>query len=383
MNQALQRVLPPLGILLAFAVAAELALRAVHFEYPRADERVVIWNRDQDRAMREGIGLHELDRYEIWKPRAGASIPWNASETINADGLRGPVIAREKTKGTLRIATLGSDSTFGTGVAWHETWSAQLALALEKRGVHAEVLCGGVMHSTLRQGLERYRHLLREWHPNVVVCAYSGDCEYLPAPQCTTDAQEIELGRGAPLTLALASPAPGARERLLDVRDSLRSVHAAAWLFDLTRGSYWHEHDKVLQEKRLLMGIHGFDVPGVRRVSLPEFQTAIQTLAREVQADGAHLMLMPIPPKTRFGKSSPVLDMYNRLVADNATKLGLPLVFPRDAFIKSMKEGAVLEDLYIPGSPLAPGTQVSPRAHALLAETVCDQIVAHLDEYPR
>src|SRR5437016_3822832 len=41
---------------------------------------------------------------------------------LNSRGLRGPEIPAERKPRELRILGLGDSTTFGTGVAWEETW---------------------------------------------------------------------------------------------------------------------------------------------------------------------------------------------------------------------------------------------------------------------
>lgn len=89
---------------------------------------------------------------------------------INRHGMRGPEIADEKEKGTVRILCLGGSTTFSTGCARDETtYPAQLQTALERRiaggklrAERVEVLNAGVPGYRSAESIlqfERYRHL--------------------------------------------------------------------------------------------------------------------------------------------------------------------------------------------------------------------------------
>ena len=129
-----------LGCLVLLA-ALEIGLRAFGFEHPPENDPIAIWNRALDRDMRLGRGLHRFDVRQLWEPRPGALIPreWSGElERVNAAGFRGPQRSREKPPGVLRIATLGDSSTFGYGVPYADTFSAQLETRLNAAGIKAE-----------------------------------------------------------------------------------------------------------------------------------------------------------------------------------------------------------------------------------------------------
>src|SRR5687768_5026314 len=105
-------VLAVLGIL-------EVVLRARGFDFPPAEEPIAIWNPDEDRDLRLGLGLHRSVPRQLWEPRPDALIPpaWTREpERVNESAYRGPERAEPKPAGTLRIATLGDSSTFGYAV---------------------------------------------------------------------------------------------------------------------------------------------------------------------------------------------------------------------------------------------------------------------------
>ena len=360
------------ALLVAFLLASELGLRAIGFVYPVGYERSVIQSRARDRELRAGTGLHVVDRRQLWKPRPGAPIAWARGETVNAAGMRGPEVAPEKPAGVLRIAALGEGATFGDRVPWKDTWCAQLAARLESRGIRAEILCAGVIDSSVRQGVERYRELVRAYRPDVVVCAYDGDGERLPAPVACTDDERISgvcgpfLDRGKPVPAAVAR-----------VRADVRLAHLLGWLADLARGRYWPERFEELQERRLSVALEGFDVEAERRVPFVEYTSCLVTLEREVEADGAHLLLLAIPDRRMLDRASPVQEVYWKLLADVAREEDVAFVDGRAAFEHARRTGIPKDDL------VAEGSSLSACGHATLAEAVADRIVERLDEYAR
>ena len=97
---------------LCFLGLAELAVVASGFRYPALKSPISL---PLPEGEVDGRFLHERDAHELWRPVAGAVVPWGR-DTINADGMRGPAVARAKAPGVVRIAALGDSSTFGFGV---------------------------------------------------------------------------------------------------------------------------------------------------------------------------------------------------------------------------------------------------------------------------
>jgi len=67
---------------------------------------------------------------------------------INAQGFRGEDFAPPRQGFALRVVALGASSTFGYGVADHETWPARLERVLARHVPAVEVLNLGIPHST-------------------------------------------------------------------------------------------------------------------------------------------------------------------------------------------------------------------------------------------
>lgn len=371
-QRSLSRLRVTLAILLLFLGAVEVGLRAARFEYPPDAERVVLWSRAQDHAMRAGDALHEIDAHEIWRPRVGARIPWTKDEHINAAGMRGPIVPLERQPGVLRIAVIGGTASFGYGVGWSETYSASLVRCLGERGVRAEVLCAAVMDSTIRQGLERYRRRLRPYKPDVVIASYSGHSEHLQAPGSCSDASRIETGCGmlASITGAPLEPASWLRRRS-------RVVHAGAWLRDLYWGSYWKEREAELAELRLVMNVNTFDVAVIRRVAITEFQDCIAMLSKEVRADAASLILLSIPRSQDESGESHVLDTYTHALFDSAQHESVRVINGRAVYAQAADSGLAIGNLFL-GDHFP-----SKCAHGLLAQALADEILARLPEFLR
>ena len=355
------RVLPMFGLVALFVGASEVALRVAGFEYPSDALRTTVWSQERDLELRSTTGLHVLDAKQIWKPRPGAKIPWTKDETVNAQGFRGPVLARDKTKGVVRIALLGPSSTFGVGVAWDDTFGARLVKNLASVGVRAEVLNAGVIGSTIRQGLERYREDVRPFHPDVVISAYSGLHEHVQGASCTSDADRIERGLGMPDW-----------SRGTSLRDQVRVAQAVAWLDAVYFGGWWKEREGAMQEARLAKTVGTFDSAGVRRVSPPEMRDGWIELANLVRADGGELYALFVPYKSSGPLDSPVMHYYQKAVEIGCELEHIPVVQARFAYFQSVTSGVKPDDLF-----LADG-EASDCGHELLAQSLFEALLPKL-----
>jgi len=270
-----------LGVTAAFAVcgAVELSLILVDFRWAPPESPIVVevpggWTDDGK--------IHRKDVRTLWHPSPGARIPWGDDERVNADGYRGPLLTVERQSATLRIATLGDSSTFGHSVAYEECYSARVGVLItERTGRAVEILDAGVVGHSVRQGLERWRTLVRAYRPDIVVAAYGAVIEHVAAMGLPDD----ELIREQVMN---TSPVVMWTRRL---RSDLRMAHMTACLADLARGGRlelqqrrWHDEVRSSEQ---LGAIGTVDWLGKRRVSLDEFERFLLEMRDEVRATGA------------------------------------------------------------------------------------------------
>lgn len=355
------RALPWVGVFAAFLGSAEIALRLADFQYLSDDLRAVVWSKERDLELRSEDGLHVFDRAQMWKPRPGARIPWTKDERVNAHGFRGPELRVAKTPGVVRIALLGPSSTFGTGVSWTETYGALLVRSLASLGVQAEVLDAGVVGSTIRQGIERYRRDVRPFAPDIVVCAYSGLHEHVQGASCTSDADRIERGIAMPDWTANSS-----------ARDQVRVAQAVVWLTDVYLGGWWKERENAMQEARLARTVGTFDSAGVRRVSPAEMRDGWIELANLVREDGGELVALLVPYKPGGSLDSPVMHYYQKATEIGCELEQIPVVQARLTYFRGVTSGIKPEELF-----LADG-DASDCGHELIAQSLIDALLPRL-----
>jgi len=357
----------------AFFGLLELGLRLGGFRYPPTDEPITIWNRLEDRDLRLGLGLHRSEARTLWGPRPGAEIPkrWSPDEKVNAHGWRGRELPLEKSSGVLRIATLGDSSTFGYGVGYADTYSAQLQELLTAQGIACEVLDAGVVGYTIRQGLERYKRLVRDYKPDIVIEAFGAVNDHHQAQGGIADRDKIESDA---VEQGLWT------ELCVRIRHDLLISHFMVWLVDELQGGKGDERNveftKELKEFRLSkhVGRVEFDRVGKRRVPLADFKAALLELRDAVEADGGRLVLLSMPRQQSIEDRAPVLTHYSRLLLELGLQQQLPLADGRKQFRIALREGREEKELFVPNDAYHP----SRAGHALLAAELARVIGAML-----
>lgn len=333
------------GTLAVTFLLAEGALRLAGFSNPPAEAPMLVWNPSEDELMASGKYLYQFDPHALWSPRPGAVIQFGERERIggppdlvNEDGFRGPRVPREKTPGVVRIATLGDSSVFGLAVRSEEAWSALLPGLLAEQGVRAEVINAGVEGFTIAQGLERYRHDVRPYRPDVVVAAFGAINEHFP----DTISDEQKIHERAQRNQVVRRAKSWARENLKVVQGVQHLISPGASEAFLAAAE---------QRRREIefMSPHQNDPawPFGRRVSAEDFERLFQTLADEVERDGGRLIVMVPPRRAAAEADMPYLIRYTRAAATFAGLRGLQVLNAYSRFRKAHREGEPEPALFI------------------------------------
>jgi hypothetical protein len=339
-------------------VVAEWGMRLGGFEYTRLVQRTLQIKADIEQTGTPSPDLYRYDPHEIWSPRPGALLPWTNGERINPDGYRGPQLDVERKKGVLRIAFLGGATTLGVGVRYEDTYPALSTRLIGERAMPAECMDAGVEGFSVRQSLERYRDLVRPYRPHIVVLSITFRSCHRQATQSWTDDQRIRAARDF----------KGDPSQFPDRWPKMRLLQFAHWVVDSLDGRYWSERDFEFQQLRLARGWGELDWPGVRRVPIDDFYHSLSLLLQETRQDGAHLVLISIPPGPG-AYIPPVNDVYQQVVADFAEQEKLLLLDGRNAYIEAVRDDIPKEDLFLSDE------HASECGHLQLAEALAESIV--------
>lgn len=355
-----------LTIVASFAifVAFELGLRVFAFKYPAMADSIIVWSLKEDRLMETGQSLHEEAVKQLWKPRPGAPVPWGEEEgeVINELGFRGPRLSREPAEGVVRIAALGDSSTFGMGVKANETYIAQLGELLADAPRPVEVINGGVIGYTLRQGIHRYEEVISPLRPRIVIAAFGAVNEHFPTLDLA-DREKVDKRAGV-TTL----------DRGIGwMRDSFRVLHFASFWSDLVkgvdRGEIRTELFEARQERRRMNAAAGkVRWPGTRRMSPKRFRESLLEIAKLVHQDGARLIYLSMPRHPKKEEENPILLEYSRALTGFAAARGAPLVDVRRIVFEAIEAGSTWEELFVDNY------HPSPAGHALIAEALDEMI---------
>lgn len=271
-----------LGVFLVLLVALELALRAKGYGRSPAKyydpEIGWLFVPDQEREM---LGPKQV---ELGPMRT------------NALGFRGPVFPREKPASGRRIACLGDSFTFGWGVADGETYPVEL----QERLPADQVMNFGNPGNNVWNSLQVYRRFVRPYAPDVVVLGlYLNDAQPEGGGPRHTDSFLFKaLGR-----TALVEAFHKHVRRELSFFDAGRTPEQKAYL------KRYHEHWHAIEN----------DPTGeVASVYWGEALAQLDELAREVEQDGARLLVVFFPSHEQWVRHKKVRERGGDLEAARA-----------------------------------------------------------------
>ncbi|MBU8932505.1 MAG: SGNH/GDSL hydrolase family protein [candidate division Zixibacteria bacterium] len=178
------KLLVGLVFLLGFLLVSEFVFNAIEVE-PAFKNQFFPLNRDIDFA-----DIYQKDARLFWRFRENQTIDSRAfcyiDYHINSSGRRGPETQRQKSG--LRIVALGNSCTFGWGVPWAQTWTAQLEpLVKEQYGNTVEIINAGVPGYSSHQGRIYFEEELVHLDPDVVLICFGWNDHWaagLGIPDC-------------------------------------------------------------------------------------------------------------------------------------------------------------------------------------------------------
>ncbi|MEN8183111.1 MAG: SGNH/GDSL hydrolase family protein, partial [Myxococcota bacterium] len=294
---------------------------------------------------------------------------------INSLGLRGPEVPLEKTEGVTRSLSLGESSTFGDGVGWSQTYSAQLEEELRERGVESQVWNAGVRAWSSAQSLRFLQLEMERLDPDLVLFYHEVN-DFLP-----TVLRNVRV-RSAGLTDRETMDLVSGRSALLRL---IRSSRLLTWL-SLARART--RADSVIQRVSestsvdvMLIQILPYQrlaaVPeGARRrpwmenpnplvrVPDPDRQAVLGALVDEVEARGATLVLYH--PAYRI--SVPHRCLLVRL----ARERGVPVIDAEAVLQRAAaRDGLSKDDYFLTDDRYHP----NPAGHRALAQASAEFLV--------
>lgn len=303
---------------LLLVVALEFGLRAVGFQYEELRPPVLVFRGEFDAQMHRDDGLHCVDLDTIWSLRPGAPVEPGGAERINSLGLRGP--EPSPADSVLRVASLGSSTSFGYGVAWDETFPVLASRALGRNGVPAEALLSGVVGHSVFQILERWRRDVRPLAPELAIVALNGLNEHFPSPSGGDVAHRRRVR-------AAYSGGDALGRRL---RAEWRVLHLLDWVDDWRRGGRealverWRAEQSRDEEAMARRGALDFD--GERRVEPEAFGALLTELVGELRAAGVGVAVVATPRRATMDARLPILATYDAVLRERVEHLELPFL---------------------------------------------------------
>ena len=362
-----KKALLSLAVTVCTLGAAEIGLRLFGFKFMPKEIPLVIWNVKEDRLFDSAQALHRMDPDCLWTPQPLAMIPWSPGESINAHSYRGPLLKVNPKTPPFRVAFLGDSSTFGWEVDFEQTYAARCTASLNEAGTPTEPLNAGVIGYSILQGLSRYRTLVRNYKPDVVVLAFGAVNDHYAAPSLEPDHEKIQK-------LTEESAGFGRAGRWL--RENLRIAHFVDSMRFKRNGGMKALRKRYRESRKRefasLAEVGKKDYSGVRRVSLVEYRRYLEELVAEIRDDGARVILLCMPRKIDSEGEAPVLVDYSHATEAAATHLQAPLIDLRSHFRSYGKiyEGGLFFDNWHP----------RPRGHRLIAEDLLPLLTSIADE---
>lgn len=210
----------------------------------------------------------------------------NGVQQNNLHGYRGDAIPLQRAPDALRVLFLGGSTTYGEGVNNpSDTYPAQLGLLLQQTPVFAkrqiEILNAGLRWGTSAEILTHYLLKFRYYRPDLVVINPGGND---PVAYTTLNYQpDYSNWRKPPRTVQML---PTQTQWLLQSR--LASVVVVLLFYpDVVEGATFVHNGEVVPARWFTP-----QNPGELQLSEQAFYNNLSTVVREIQQDGAQVLLL-------------------------------------------------------------------------------------------
>ncbi len=361
------------SIIMLFVVfgSAEVLLRIGGFSYNPFPSPIILWNTRQDKLLRGGQSLHQVDASTLWSPRPAAVVPWNPDEKVNEGGFRGDLVPVEKPPGTFRVATFGDSSTFGLGVTDKECWSHQLQKALTQQHPEKkiEVINAGVVGFTIVQGYKRFENLVAPYDPDLIVLAFGAVNEHFPAIKTDDEKIQISLSSEGSKTRLLQGLVLALRtsQLVFFIKDTIQKNRV-----DSSGIKRDHKRDANREHKKYSDGEEY-----QRRVTSEEFATWTKRFVDEAKSRDTSIAFLSFPRRERTEEKLTYLLNYTRTLASVAAAEKVTLVDARQYFrdilegkLKAPPDVKVEDDLFVDEH------HPTPIGHEIIANLIVQSLTA-------
>ncbi len=268
-----------IGSVFASLFAAEILLRWTGYEYQPLKIKFGTTYHRYSHSFDDRHFIYDPDL--LWRPRP-------SYEPFNGQGYRGPELETAKRDGEFRIFALGDSNTLGSPEA---SWPEDLHRILDESCGLFQVVNAGVTGYTSDQGVLRLEEV-RKFQPDMVLISFGSNDAH---PTTVPDKQYMARSMWSRRLEGLTYPSRVARL-------------ATGVLTQLT----------VMRMGEI-----------TRRVSLEDYRSNLEKMAKRVRSDGAVPVLLTRP---YYGNMPPVIRWksfaheYNAMTAEVAKRLDLPLV---------------------------------------------------------
>jgi len=283
--------------------------------------------------------------------------------SINALGLRGPLVPRARPDGTLRILVLGDSVAFGFGVSDANVLGVRAARRLGDAGIAAEAVNAGVPSYNLAQAIQFLDRECERYSPDWVAAVLSWND--------FSDKSGVSVAEDGRLLSAGETQPPGARwttsPRAYAVRNTLkqsRLLYAARRLFASPPRSETAHRQAVLG---------GHSTAEIER-GWREFNDAVADLARVSARCRTRPVILALPFRSLLEGQHPN-STYPLRARQAAESHAIPIIDLEPEFRRAVSERRPLFLPYDEDHPNAAG-------HDLAAQALARFVIRHAADGP-